>query len=59
MTRAIDCLVNVDMGDAPPPAWMIRVKEDTFKAGSSFRAARSSRSCSTTWMPTASSERSC
>ena len=36
MTRAIDCLVNVDMGDAPPPEWMIRVKEDTFKAGSSF-----------------------
>src|SRR5262245_54382968 len=36
MTRAIDCLVNVDMGDAEPPEWMIRVKEDTFKAGASF-----------------------
>jgi predicted TIM-barrel fold metal-dependent hydrolase len=36
MTRAIDCLVNVDMGDAAPPEWMIRVKEDTFKAGDSF-----------------------
>ena len=36
MTRAIDCLVNVDMGDAEPPDWMIRVKEDTFKAGASF-----------------------
>ena len=36
MTRAIDCLVNVDMGDAVPPEWMIRVKEDTFKAGPSF-----------------------
>jgi len=36
MTRAIDCLVNVDMGDAEPPEWMIRVKEDYFKAGSSF-----------------------
>jgi predicted TIM-barrel fold metal-dependent hydrolase len=36
MTRAIDCLVNVDMGDMEPPEWMIRVKEDTFKAGSSF-----------------------
>ena len=33
MTRAIDCLVNVDMGDIEPPEWMIRVKEDTFKAG--------------------------
>jgi predicted TIM-barrel fold metal-dependent hydrolase len=36
MTRAIDCLVNVDMGDVEPPEWMIRVKEDTFKGGSSF-----------------------
>ena len=36
MTRAIDCLVNVDMGDAPPPEWLVRVKEDTFKAGGSF-----------------------
>src|SRR5512145_3057119 len=36
MTRAIDCLVNVDMGDAPQPEWMIRVKEDYFKAGQSF-----------------------
>jgi predicted TIM-barrel fold metal-dependent hydrolase len=36
MTRAIDCLVNVDMGDTKPPEWMIRVKEDYFKAGSSF-----------------------
>ena len=36
MTRAIDCLVNVDMGDAEQPEWMIRVKEDTFKAGPSF-----------------------
>ena len=36
MTRAIDCLVNVDMGDAEQPEWMIRVKEDTFKAGDAF-----------------------
>jgi predicted TIM-barrel fold metal-dependent hydrolase len=36
MTRAIDCLVNVDMGDRPPPDWMIRVKEDYFKGGDSF-----------------------
>ena len=36
MTRAIDCLVNVDMGDAKAPEWMIRVKEDYFKGGESF-----------------------
>ncbi len=37
MTRAIDCLVNVDFGDRPrQPEWMIRVKEDTFKGGDSF-----------------------
>jgi predicted TIM-barrel fold metal-dependent hydrolase len=36
MTRAIDCLVNVDLGDAKPPEWMVRVKEDYFKAGDSF-----------------------
>lgn len=36
MTRAIDCLVNVDLGDAEQPAWMVRVKEDYFKAGDSF-----------------------
>jgi uncharacterized protein len=36
VTRAIDCLVNVDMGDQKPPEWMVRVKEDTFKGGESF-----------------------
>ena len=36
MTRAIDCLVNVDLGDVEPPEWMIRVKDDTFKAGNAF-----------------------
>jgi predicted TIM-barrel fold metal-dependent hydrolase len=36
VTRAIDCLVNVDLGDMPQPEWMIRVKEDYFKAGDSF-----------------------
>jgi predicted TIM-barrel fold metal-dependent hydrolase len=35
-TRAIDGLVNVDMGDHEQPEWMIRVKEDYFKAGASF-----------------------
>jgi len=37
MTRAIDCLVNVDFGDQKQqPDWMVRVKEDTFKGGDSF-----------------------
>jgi predicted TIM-barrel fold metal-dependent hydrolase len=36
VTRVIDCLVNVDMGDMKQPEWMIRVKEDYFKAGDSF-----------------------
>lgn len=36
MHRAIDCLVNVDLGDRKPPDWMVRVKEDTFKGGASF-----------------------
>jgi predicted TIM-barrel fold metal-dependent hydrolase len=36
VNRAIDCLVNVDMGDRQQPEWMVRVKEDYFKAGESF-----------------------
>jgi predicted TIM-barrel fold metal-dependent hydrolase len=36
MTRAIDCLVNVDFADRPMPDWMVRVKEDYFKGGDSF-----------------------
>src|SRR5262249_22059701 len=36
VTRAIDCLVNVDMGDVKQPEWMVRVKEDYFKGGDSF-----------------------
>jgi predicted TIM-barrel fold metal-dependent hydrolase len=36
MARAIDCLVNVDMGDGPQPDWMVRVKDDYFKADDSF-----------------------
>jgi predicted TIM-barrel fold metal-dependent hydrolase len=28
--RAHDLLMNTDMGDAEPPAWMVRVKEDYF-----------------------------
>jgi uncharacterized protein len=36
MTTAIDCLVNVDFADQKLPDWMIRVKEDYFKAGDEF-----------------------
>ena len=36
LTRAIDCLVNVDLGDMKQPDWMVRVKEDYFKGGDSF-----------------------
>jgi uncharacterized protein len=35
---AFDGLVNVHLGDQPPPAWMVRVKEDYFKAGESMFA---------------------
>lgn len=38
--KAIDCLVNVDMGEQKPPDWMIRVKEDTFRAGDSMLKSR-------------------
>jgi predicted TIM-barrel fold metal-dependent hydrolase len=34
--RAIDCWVNVTMGDAPPPEFLIRVKEDYFRGGDEF-----------------------
>jgi uncharacterized protein len=36
MTRAIDCLVNVDMGDMAQTDWMVRVKDDYFKGDDSF-----------------------
>lgn len=32
----IDGLINVHLGDQEPPAWMVRVKEDYFKAGESM-----------------------
>ena len=38
--RANDLLVNVDMGEGPQPDWMIRVKEDYFKAGDSMFQSR-------------------
>jgi predicted TIM-barrel fold metal-dependent hydrolase len=34
--KAIDCLVNVHLGDQEPPEWLVRVKEDTFKGGKDF-----------------------
>jgi predicted TIM-barrel fold metal-dependent hydrolase len=34
--RAHDLLVNVDMGEHEPPDWLVRVKEDTFKADDSM-----------------------
>ena len=34
--RAIDPWVNVNMGDQVPPEFMVRVKEDYFRAGSEF-----------------------
>ena len=33
VARAHDLLVNTDMGDMKQPEWMVRVKEDYFKAG--------------------------
>jgi predicted TIM-barrel fold metal-dependent hydrolase len=36
MPRAIDCLVNVDLGDRKQPEWMHRVKDEYFKGGASF-----------------------
>jgi len=36
MTKAIDCLVNVDFAERAMPDWMVRVKEDYFKGGASF-----------------------
>lgn len=38
--RAHDLLVNVDMGEQKPPDWLIRVKDDYFKAGQSFLESR-------------------
>jgi predicted TIM-barrel fold metal-dependent hydrolase len=38
--RAHDLLVNTDMGDVKQPEWMVRVKEDYFKAGESMFASR-------------------
>jgi len=36
VTKAIDSLVNVNFADQKQPEWMVRVKEDYFKAGDSF-----------------------
>ena len=34
--KAIDCWINVDMGDGDPPDYLIRVKEDYLKGGTDF-----------------------
>ena len=31
--RAIDCWVNVNMGEQTKPEWLVRVKEDYFRGG--------------------------
>lgn len=36
MVRAIDCWVNVTMGEQKPPESLVRVKEDYFKGGDEF-----------------------
>ena len=36
MVRAIDCWINVDMGEQEPPDYLVRVKEDYFKGGDDF-----------------------
>jgi predicted TIM-barrel fold metal-dependent hydrolase len=36
VVRAIDCWVNVTMGEQKPPEYLIRVKEDYFKGGDEF-----------------------
>lgn len=40
VARAHDLLVNTDMGDMKQPDWMVRVKEDYFKAGESMFESR-------------------
>lgn len=40
VARAHDLLVNTDMGDTKQPDWMVRVKEDYFKAGESMFTSR-------------------
>ena len=40
VARAHDLLVNTDMGDTKQPDWMVRVKEDYFKANESMFASR-------------------
>ena len=40
VARAHDLLVNTDMGDLKQPEWMVRVKEDYFKAGQSMFTSR-------------------
>jgi len=36
MRKAIDCWINVNMGEVEPPEYLIRVKEDYLKGGDDF-----------------------
>lgn len=36
MQKAIDCWINVGMGDVPPPEYLVRVKEDYLGGGDDF-----------------------
>jgi len=36
MLKAIDCWINVNMGEVEPPEYLIRVKEDYLKGGDNF-----------------------
>jgi len=36
MLKAIDCWINVNMGEVEPPEYLIRVKEDYLKGGDDF-----------------------
>ena len=60
MTKAIDCLVNVSMGDMKQPG-VDDPREGGLLQGAATPSsrARSCPSCSTTWTPTVSSGRSC
>ena len=43
--QAIDCWINVSMGDAIPPEFLKRVKEDYFKAGDDFLRSLTVQEC--------------
>jgi hypothetical protein len=57
LVRAIDCWVNVTMGEQKPPEYPIRVKEDCFKGG--VISCRASARTGSTWTTSACSSPSC